>query len=170
MVKKLSADFLSTVLQQAAWETLSEDFLWTEQLLEKHRDKVNWKYVSSNSNMLWTNAMLEKFKGYIDWKELSKTRNEAVFTDENLSKFQEYWDWHELSSSIEPSSLETLDKFVDKWDWAEIIDNYSLEDFFNKDFLEKYQDYIPASSLQQSRLWRCLENEEAARIRELIIL
>ena len=167
MTKKINSDFMSAVLEESAWKEISSEFLWTEHLLEKYRNQVDWKAVSGNSNMLWTSSMLEKFKSSIDWKELSASRNETPFTLENLSKFQDYWDWQELSRSI--SSLEILDKFIDRWDWHEVIDNYSLNDYFDRSFLDKYMDYIPMSSLQQSRLWRDLEEEHAEKLKRQIL-
>ena len=91
VTKNLSNDFMAKVLEDAAWKELSGDFAWNEQLLEKYKDKVEWKTISSNSNILWTVSMLEKFKNRIDWEELSGSNNEHLFTAENLEKYKNYW-------------------------------------------------------------------------------
>ncbi|MCK9340905.1 hypothetical protein [Petrimonas mucosa] len=155
---------MAAVLEESAWEETSKEFLWTEQLLEKHKNKVNWKAVSQNSDMLWTTSMLEKFKAHIDWHEFSLYCNELTFTFDNANKFHDYWDWQQLSKSI--STIELLDKFLDYWDWNEIIDNRYLTEYYNKEFLEKYINYIPMSSLQQSMLWRYLISEESDKIKK----
>ena len=49
VTKNLSNDFMAKVLEDAAWKELSGDFAWNEQLLEKYKDKVEWKTISSNS-------------------------------------------------------------------------------------------------------------------------
>lgn len=66
--KNLSNDFMVKVLEDAAWKELSGDFAWNEQLLEKYKDKVEWKTISGNHTILWTVSMLEKFKNRIDWE------------------------------------------------------------------------------------------------------
>lgn len=71
-------------------------FLISEQMLEKHKTKVDWKEISKNSNIVWTPAMLEKFKKSIDWKELSNTGCETILTEETLEQFKDYWDWSKL--------------------------------------------------------------------------
>lgn len=155
--RKLNADFLSQMIEEGAWQELSDELQWTESLLEKYQNKVDWDKVSSNNNILWTASMLEKFKNRINWERLSNYGNKALFSVDNLERFQDYWNWKELSNNSDVQySHELLEKFADKWDWSEIINNYNIDDCLNEDFLERYEDYIPASELQNSRLWRNL--------------
>ena len=166
----LSNDFMAKVLEDAAWKELSGDFAWNEQLLEKCKDKVVWKTISGNSSILWTVSMLEKFKNRIDWEEISSSSNEHLFTAENLEKYKNYWNWRELSRN---SSLELtpaiLEQFADYWDWSEIIDCYGRDELYNAEFLEKYQDRIPASALQRSRLWDKLVEDEKRQLKTRIL-
>ena len=46
-----------------AWDILSEEFDWTESLLEKYQENLNWKSISENSQIKWNLTMLEKSKG-----------------------------------------------------------------------------------------------------------
>jgi hypothetical protein len=94
--KKLTNEFMEKILNDSAWKELSGDFQWTEQMLDKHKSKVDWKEISKNSNIVWTPAMLEKFKKLIDWKELSNTGCETILTEETLEQFKDYWDWTKL--------------------------------------------------------------------------
>ena len=168
--KNWNNDFMAKVLEEAAWKELSSEFAWNEQLLEKYKDKVSWKEISGNRNILWTASMIEKFKNKVDWEELSGSDNEHLFTAENLEKYKEYWNWRELSrnSDIELTSA-LLEQFAEYWDWNEIIDCYGRDELYNAEFLEKYQDRIPASSLQRSRLWDKLVKDEAKRLKVQIL-
>ena len=144
---------MSQLIEEQAWKELSQDFQWSEQLLEKYADKVYWHEVSGNNQMLWTASMLEKFKKRIDWCELSLTCNQCLLNAEMLARFEAYWDWHELSvnSNLE-LTRELLDKFIERWDWRVIIGRWD-DVLFDEDFLERYKEYIPASELLDSRLW-----------------
>ena len=79
-MKKLSNEFMEKILNDSAWKELSENFKWTEQMLDKHKNQVDWKLISKNYNIVWTPAILEKFKKLIDWKELSSTGCETILT------------------------------------------------------------------------------------------
>ena len=151
--KNWNDDFMSQLIDEQAWKELSQNFQWSEQLLEKYADKVDWHEVSGNNNMLWTASILEKFKKRIDWRRLSGANHQGLFNAEILARFEQYWDWHELSdNSGLVLSYELLDKFIERWDWSEIIGCWD-DGLFDEDFLERYKEYIPASVLQQSRLW-----------------
>ena len=52
--KNWDNDFMSQLIDEQAWKGLSQDFQWSEQLLEKYADKVDWHEVSGNNQMLWT--------------------------------------------------------------------------------------------------------------------
>lgn len=40
---KLNKELVSRMMDEAAWKELSKDFPWTEQLLEKYMNYVNWR-------------------------------------------------------------------------------------------------------------------------------
>ena len=168
--KNWNNDFMAKVLEEAAWKELSNEFAWNEQLLEKYKDKVSWKEISDNRNILWTVSMIEKFKNKVDWDELSGSDNEHLFTAENLGKYKNCWNWSKLSgnSSVELTPA-LLEQFAEYWDWSEIIDCYNRDDLYSMEFLEKYQDYIPASALQRSRLWDKLVEDEKKQLKIRIL-
>lgn len=60
------ADFMSQIIDEDAWRRLSDDFSWSERLLEKYRNKVHWDRVSRNPAVHWTASMLEKFDNRLD--------------------------------------------------------------------------------------------------------
>ncbi len=90
-VSQITRDRNNDILDEEAWQKLSVEFPWSEQLLEKYQDKVDWKAVSVNDNMVWTASMLEKFKHFIDWDQLSRCTHQCILTAEMLERFKEYW-------------------------------------------------------------------------------
>ncbi len=165
VTKKLTNEFMEKILNDSAWKELSENFHWTEQMLEKHKSKVDWKDISNNDDIVWTSAMLEKFKKFIDWKELSSTSCETILTEECLERFKDYWDWSELSDNGNLKlSYQLIDKFIDLWNWSGLINHWQNDELYSIDFLERYADKIPSSRLQESRLWRKLIKERAKEL------
>ena len=147
---------MQQIAEEQAWKDLSREFSWTEALLEKFQDKLDWMEVSENRNIQWTIPMVQKFKYRLDWKAFSCYADEKFLTEETLVVFKDKWDWNELSDNHSvPLTEELLEKFIDKWNWKEII-SYSHDELFENnpiEFYEKYKEYIPASVLQDSDLW-----------------
>lgn len=164
--KKLTNEFMEKILNDSAWKELSRTFAWTEQMLEKHKNKVDWKEISENNNIVWTPAMLDKFKNLIDWQKLSDIGCETIFTEDCLEQFKDYWDWSVLSENRDIKlNYQLIDKFVDQWDWVKLINRWYDRDYlYNINFLERYLDKIPSSQLQDSYLWAALTEE---RVKEL---
>ncbi len=168
--KRWSNDFMQQIMDEEAWKNLSGDFPWSEQLLEKYQDKVNWNEVSDNDNMLWTASMLEKFKERIDWDALSRSRHRCILTAGMFERYKAYWNWKILSSNSDVElDFELIDRFADRWDWRELIDRHH-DDLLNREFFERYKTYIPASELQHSRLWHNLVDERKLQLaREITV-
>lgn len=169
-MKKLSNEFMEKILNDSAWKELSESFEWTEQMLDKHKNQVDWKLISQNSNIVWTPAMLEKFKRLIDWKELSSTGCETILTGDTLEQYKDYWDWSELSENTDlEMNYQLIDRFIDQWDWPELINRWYKDNLYNIDFLERYADKIPSSKLQDSRLWTTLVEQREKELKLEVI-
>lgn len=168
--KNLNDDFMTKVIEDTAWRELSVDFNWNEQLLERYKEKIVWKMVCSNQYMLWTSSMLEKFNHLIDWEELSNYAEEKTFCPENLEKFKDNWEWSALSNSSKLRfSIELIDKYIEKWNWENLINNWELDALYTESFLNKYNQYIPASKLQDSRLWsRLVEIRKTKLMNEIL--
>lgn len=66
-IKKLNDDFMQRIVDEDAWKELSDELNWSESLLEKYKDKVDWMTISQNSQILWTIPMLKKFQNRINW-------------------------------------------------------------------------------------------------------
>ena len=159
--KQLSNESLQRALTKEAWDNLSETFEWTESLLEKFQDKVDWNKICENEHVHWTIPMISKYQDKINWDILSKNIDPELLTEKLVEAFLDKWNWHNLSDcnlNYVPTPHKVLMKFADKWDWGVIINNTSI--FFNGlfedkgvDFYEKYKKYIPEYKLSNTDLW-----------------
>ena len=121
--KVLSNEFMQNIATEEAWKELSSNFSWSEAMLEKYQDKVNWDEVTENRNIRWTTSMIQKFQKKINWEMFSRIADDTILTESNIETFKERWNWHELSNNSDvPFTEELLEKYADKWDWEQIID------------------------------------------------
>ncbi len=152
--KRLSNEFMEKILNDAAWNELVKSFKWTEQTLERYKDRVDWKEISDNCEILWTPSMLEKFKNRIDWTKLSSTCSMVLLNEANLERFKNYWNWSVLSeNSYFRLTAALVEKYADMWDWSQLINRCSEDELYTFEFLEKYIDRIPTDRIQDSWLW-----------------
>ena len=154
--KVLSNEFMQKIMTEEAWKELSNDFIWSEALLEKYQDKVDWNVISENRYIRWTVPMIQKFKNRINWEKFSMYICVEVVTENNIETFKDKWNWHKLSENTNVVlSYDLLDKFVDLWDWEEIISRYGNQPFEDNgvEFYERYKEQIPTAKLQTSQLW-----------------
>lgn len=168
---KLNKELVSHMMDEAAWKELSKNFPWTEQLLEKYRNDVDWNEISGNGNVVWTKSLVEKNKYNLDWHKLSLNCSPLLFTDDNIETFKDHWDWKNLSyNSCINMTHELLSKYADRWQRAYIIDGYGDDAItFNEEFLEKYGEYIPASELCCSRLWTRIIEQRSKALKQVIL-
>ena len=155
--KVLSNEFMQKIMNEEAWKELSNDFNWSETLLEKNQDKVNWDEISGYRSIRWTIPMIQKFKNRINWETFSEYIGDESLTESILETFKDKWNWHKLSSNGEVSlSYDLLDKYADLWDWEEVIDRYYNNFFEGRaiEFYERYKEHIPVVKVQNSRLWQ----------------
>lgn len=65
---------------------------WSSEILNRYKEKLNWRDLSMNSSLPWSIVLIDEFK--------------------------EYWDWIELSSNRTlPWSIDLIDYFIDSWIW-----------------------------------------------------
>lgn len=172
MIKTLSNEFMQKISTDEAWKELSGTYSWSESLLEKYQDKVDWHIVSENPFILWTIPMIQKFKNRIDWDKFSRHARTETLTEAFIDAFKDKWNWTELSeNSAMELTHELLEKYADKWNWETIIDCWECNIFDEKgiDFYERYKDYIPASKLQQSMLWKEIVKQQKIQLINEII-
>ena len=152
-------EFFASVREMEIWKRLSGDgsFYWSETLIDRYHDKIDWKSLSENSYVQWTASMLEKYKNKLDWNALSSGGCNGLYSSENLKRFNSKWDWTALSRNSSVCwTMEKVEEFKDFIDWGEMIDCWGNRDMFTLDFFEKYKEYFPVASLQQSTLWNTI--------------
>jgi hypothetical protein len=171
--KVLSNEFMQNIATEEAWKELSSNFNWSETLLEKYQDKVNWDEIAENRNICWTIPMIQKFQKKINWDKFSDYAHEDILTEGIIEAFKDKWNWHNLSRNGNlPLTDNLLEKYADRWDWEQIIDCYyvSLYDKRAIELYEKFKDYIPVSKLQNTCLWRSIVEQRAKQLAEEICM
>jgi len=168
--------FFANLREMEIWKRLSGDynFAWSETLIDRYQDKIDWKSLSGNSNVQWSASMLEKYKSKLDWKELSAVESRGFFSVENLKRFGSKWDWSALSRNWSVNwTMEKVEEFKDFIDWGEMINHWNGYGYgyevFSLEFFEKYKDYFPFASLQQSQLWDFVMNIHKDKLMEQIL-
>lgn len=165
----LNDGLMAQMIEEEAWKDLSGDYPWSEALLERFKDKVDWEEVSGNRDVVWTVSMLEKFKNRIDWCELSRTSGKSLLIPEVVEQFKDRWDWKELSENYE-LPIETIRKMADYIDWKALIDCRYRDDIYSMEFLKEFEERIPASFFKDSGLWKKIVEDKVEKLRAEIIL
>lgn len=165
----LNDGLMAQMIEEEAWKDLSGDYPWSEALLERFKDKVDWEEVSGNRDVVWTVSMLEKFKNRIDWCALSRTSGKSLLIPEVVEQFKDRWDWKELSENYE-LPIETIRKMADYIDWKALIDCRYRDDIYSMEFLKEFEERIPASSFKDSGLWKKIVEDKVEKLRAEIIL
>lgn len=163
---------MQNMTMEEAWKELSSDYSWSETLLEKYQDKVNWDAISENANICWTISMIQKFQKKINWNLFSKNITKESLTMAVLETFKDKWDWNELSDNYCITlTEEIIEKFADKWNWKRIISRYVDQFYDNRgiDFYEKYKEYIPTNDIQYTNLWRGIINQQTKQLMDEIL-
>lgn len=156
-------DFLNSVLETEAWKEVSQSESLSMTMLEKFADKLDWDELSGNQNVIWTLDGINKFAKKINWVEFSRSCSDSIITETTLRTFAARWDWKSLSNrDVLYNNWHLLDKFADKVNWSEVITNWNIEK--PVEFFSRFQQYIPMSKLQDSRLWNAMVEARAKRI------
>lgn len=83
----LNDEKLIEKITKEAWGEASMMVQWDIPLLEKLKDKVDWKKVSESFVVLWSLPLLERFEQYICWDTLSDNYNPALLQENIIDKF-----------------------------------------------------------------------------------
>lgn len=168
--KTLNNELMLNIATEEAWKKLSSEFSWSETMLEKFQDKVNWDEISENRNIRWTIPMIQKFQEKINWDKFSDSADKDILTEGIIEAFKDKWNWHNLSRNWGlPMTDELLEKYADRWDWGQIIDCFY--DFYAQravELYERFKDYIPVSKLQDTFLWKKIVEQRAMQLIEEI--
>lgn len=160
----LNDEKLIEKITKEAWGEASMMVQWDIPLLEKFKDKVDWKKVSESFVVLWSLLLLERFEQYICWDTLSDNYNPALLQENIIDKFIDHWNWTKLTNNLEITwTTEKIDKYANHLDWSMLLDR--LENLFSDDmvdpflFYQCYKKYIPNDLLVQTELWAVMRKK-----------
>ena len=166
-----SEEFFASVREIEIWKRLSNGcgFHWSETLIDCYQDKIDWKSFSENDYVPWTASILEKYKNKLDWNALSSRSRKGLYSSANLKRFSSKWNWSEITrnSSVD-WTMEKVEEFKDFIDWGEMINMWCCH-LYTLEFFEKYKEYFPAASLQQSSLWNTILEIYTDKLAEQIL-
>lgn len=152
MVNITNNEFLQSVLENEAWQKLSEEEALSMEMLEKYQEQLDWSKVSENRNILWSVDGLRKFGRKLRWSEFSQYCNDSIICMTTLQEFKSKWDWKALSDrEAVYNNWSMLETFADIIDWATVISNWNIDK--PAEFFQKFQEHIPMAKLQDSRIW-----------------
>lgn len=86
---------------------------------------------------------------------------EPITSNDFLNSVLEAEAWKEVSQSGS-LSMTMIEKFADKVNWGEVITNWNIEKPL--EFFSRFQQYIPMSKLQDSRLWNAMVEVRAKHL------
>ena len=62
MEQKTNDEFMRNILIEEAWKEVSNYFSWSEALLEKYKNRVDWDRISSNN---WRKRSIPTHSGWL---------------------------------------------------------------------------------------------------------
>jgi hypothetical protein len=112
----------------------NESLPWSESLIERYKDKWNWRYLSRNESLPWSEALIECHSNNWNWEKLSDNKS--------VIKLFRNWTKQEISTALErirsaqndgsseeyPDGLRGIDYLEDDLDLPNFIE-YDLPNF-----------------------------------------
>lgn len=119
---------------------VSEDLLWSYQLITEFKDLISFSWLSSSNNVIWSNDIIINFSEQLDFELMSK--NQSIPIDEFIiNEFKNLWNFKSLSSNSNVQwCVNLLKTFINKFDLNTALkfDIIGIDD----NFLHDYKDYI----------------------------
>lgn len=136
--------------ERAVWKKLSSELSWTEELLIKYADQVNWEEISSNEKVLWTESLLRRFADKLDWEQLSKNEALALFSPDIIRPFALHWHW-DYKTDNTAWTPKFIEEMKDHLDWKVLYQSATSEE--QEFYLKEYFDYVSQLPFNESG-WR----------------
>jgi hypothetical protein len=111
-------------LLQDMYKDLQQYLPFDEAFIISHNDILDWGKLSSNEHILWSNRLLSRFKDKINWKKLSQN---YPFTKEQLMRYSDFISWseiihnHKISWDLGSFVNDFYDK-IDSYDLEKILE------------------------------------------------
>ena len=143
----MTREHFETLRERALWDKLSSELKWTEELLSKYADKVDWETISSNEKVLWTESLIRRFANKLNWRYLSRNDALSLKSPEIVHPFALYWDWGE-KTRFTAWTPDFIEKMKDYLDWEVLFEHASYEQ--QELLLQKYFQYISLLEMEDS--------------------
>lgn len=132
------------------WGAISQNPNLKESVLWDNREKLIWKYVTSNVINCADTLQLEKYLNYIDWHFVSSSDMFSLTID-NLLKFKSKLDWNVINQREDfVITNEILEEFADVIDWNKASQSRDIQ--FSEKLVEKYHSKWNWQILRQNPL------------------
>lgn len=106
----------------------NKNTVFSEELIEKYKDKWDWNKLSYNKNLPWSEKLIEKHQDKWDWGNLSRNQN-LPYTLQLINKYKDNWTWDFSGLSANeslPWSIELVHKYLDNWDFYYLSNNNGI--------------------------------------------
>jgi len=123
------------------WRGISgiENFPWTVQLIEQHKDKWRWRLMNQNAGLPWSLEFLSRFHRYWQWNWLSNNDMQGQWTLEMIDEHAEHIDWEAFSLNKGlPWSPQLIERYRDRWNWKALSGNDAIP--WTLELYENYQN------------------------------
>ncbi len=116
---------------------ISANYPFSEELIMKYQQILNWKRLSSNNKIKFSSTLIEKYSDKWDFNVLGA--NKSINWDIDLfDKYKDKFDW-ELEiffAEALPWSIDFAEKYKDKLNWSSFSSFWSFP--WSEEFIEKH--------------------------------
>lgn len=118
--ERMSDDRETALRENLMWMKISSDFNWTEELLVKYADHVDWPAISANEHVYWTESLIQRFTFNLDWTALSRNTARILSDPQLVRPFAMFWCWRYKTTTTAwtPDFIKEMRKFLD---WEQLL-------------------------------------------------
>jgi len=146
----------------------AENWEWTLEFIEKHKEQLNWRNLSYNYELPWCKELIELYVDKWDWSGITcviaKMKNNKYKSQPNFIYYimNSYPDKLNWSILCKEKNLEEkyLLKYADKIDWNTISSNHNL--IWNRRFIESHLDQINWKILSENSFFMSTDSGQEA--------
>lgn len=147
----MSDDKNTALREHLMWMKISSDFNWTEELLVKYADHVDWPAISANEHVYWTESLIQRFTFNLDWPALSRNAAPVLSDPQLVRPFAMFWCWRYKTTTTTwtPDFIKEMRRYID-WDELLRLLPYEQQDELISRFAEDISP-VPPSPPQREK-------------------
>jgi hypothetical protein len=105
--------------------SLSENILWTKELIESVKDYWDWEELCSNTSIEWNEELIDYFINEVNFDTISSNPS-IKWTEKLIEKYETKINWENISGNPNlPWSYILIKKYKDKWQWISASNRYT---------------------------------------------